>query len=180
MSAATRGDGEVGENVTANAKMIDNIPQVIDGAPDVLEVRGEVYMSHADFAALNVAQDAIGAKSFANPRNAAAGSMRQLDANVTKSRPLAFFAYAWGALSASLAKTQMSAIERLGALGFQVNPLTQICTGPAELVAHYHRIEVARPDLGYDIDGVVYKVNDLDLQRRLGFRIDHSKMGDRA
>jgi DNA ligase (NAD+) len=96
--------------------------------------------------------------------------MRQLDANVTKSRPLAFFAYAWGALSAPLAKTQMSAIERLGALGFQVNPLTQICTGPAELITHYHRIEVARPDLGYDIDGVVYKVNDLDLQRRLGFR----------
>ncbi|WP_394197894.1 NAD-dependent DNA ligase LigA [Litoreibacter albidus] len=170
VSAATRGDGEVGENVTANAKMIANIPQQISGAPDVLEVRGEVYMSHADFAALNKAQEAAGAKVFANPRNAAAGSLRQLDANVTKARPLAFFAYAWGAVSEPLADTQMKAITRLSEMGFQTNPLTRLCKGPAELVAHYADIEVARPDLGYDIDGVVYKVNELDLQRRLGFR----------
>ncbi|RLJ41674.1 DNA ligase (NAD+) [Litoreibacter meonggei] len=168
--AATRGDGEVGENVTANAKMIGNIPQTLADAPEVLEVRGEVYMSHADFAALNSAQEVAGAKSFANPRNAAAGSLRQLDPNITKSRPLAFFAYAWGALSYPLAETQMAAIARLGALGFQINPLTKICNGPSELVAHYKEIEIARPDLGYDIDGVVYKVDDLTLQRRLGFR----------
>jgi DNA ligase (NAD+) len=168
--AATRGDGEVGENVTANAKMVASIPQTLSGAPDVLEVRGEVYMSHADFAALNVAQEAAGGKNFANPRNAAAGSLRQLDPNITKSRPLGFFAYAWGAVSEPLAETQMAAIERLGALGFQINPLTKLCTGPLELVAHYKDIETARSDLGYDIDGVVYKVDDLGLQRRLGFR----------
>ncbi|TDT77662.1 DNA ligase (NAD+) [Litoreibacter halocynthiae] len=168
--AATRGDGEVGENVTANAKTIASIPQNLTGAPDILEVRGEVYMSHADFEALNAAQEAAGAKNFANPRNAAAGSLRQLDPNITKSRPLTFFAYAWGALSAPLDDTQMGAIERLGALGFQINPLTATCNGPTELVAHYKAIETARPDLGYDIDGVVYKVNDLALQRRLGFR----------
>ncbi|WP_281855988.1 NAD-dependent DNA ligase LigA [Litoreibacter halocynthiae] len=168
--AATRGDGEVGENVTANAKTIASIPQNLTGAPDILEVRGEVYMSHADFAALNAAQEAAGAKNFANPRNAAAGSLRQLDPNITKSRPLTFFAYAWGALSAPLHDTQMGAIDRLGALGFKINPLTATCNGPTELVAHYKAIETARPDLGYDIDGVVYKVNDLALQRRLGFR----------
>ncbi|WP_245781037.1 NAD-dependent DNA ligase LigA [Litoreibacter janthinus] len=168
--AATRGDGEVGENVTANARMIEGIPQTLSNAPDVLEVRGEVYMSHADFAALNAKQDAAGAKSFANPRNAAAGSLRQLDPNVTQSRPLAFFAYAWGALSEPLAETQMGAIERLGAFGFQINPLTKLCAGPNALIDHYKDIESARPDLGYDIDGVVYKVDDLALQRRLGFR----------
>lgn len=170
VSAATRGDGEVGENVTANAKMVTNIPQMIPDAPDVLEVRGEVYMSHADFAALNAAQDAAGAKNFANPRNAAAGSLRQLDANTTKSRPLAFFAYAWGALSDPLAETQFGAIEKLKSFGFQTNPLTKLCDGPVELIAHYKKIEIARPDLGYDIDGVVYKVDGLSLQRRLGFR----------
>ncbi|EPX79096.1 NAD-dependent DNA ligase LigA [Litoreibacter arenae] len=168
--AATRGDGETGENVTANAKMVASIPQRLEDAPDVLEVRGEVYMSHADFAALNEAQEAAGGKVFANPRNAAAGSLRQLDANITKSRPLAFFAYAWGAISEPLADTQMAAIERLGALGFQINPLTKLCNGPAALIDHYHEIETSRTDLGYDIDGVVYKVNDLALQRRLGFR----------
>ncbi|MEP3345967.1 NAD-dependent DNA ligase LigA [Litoreibacter sp.] len=170
VSAATRGDGEVGENVTANAKMIANVPQTIADAPELLEVRGEVYMSHEDFAALNRAQESVGAKNFANPRNAAAGSLRQLDAKITKARPLAFFAYAWGALSEPLAKAQLDAIERLGKFGFQINPLTKLCAGPKELVAHYKHIEMARPDLGYDIDGVVYKVNDLDLQRRLGFR----------
>ena len=168
--AATRGDGAVGENVTANARMIGNIPTVLKGAPEVLEVRGEVYMSHADFAALNDSQTAKGGKTFANPRNAAAGSLRQLDSNITKSRPLEFFAYAWGALSAPLAKTQMGAIERLAELGFQTNPLTELCDGPEALVAHYQSIDAQRATLGYDIDGVVYKVNDLALQARLGFR----------
>jgi DNA ligase (NAD+) len=143
---------------------------VLQGAPDVLEVRGEVYMRHADFAALNRAQEAKGGKPFANPRNAAAGSLRQLDARITKARPLAFFAYAWGEVSEPLAKTQMGAIERLAALGFSTNPLTRLCKGAAELIAHYRRIEEQRATLGYDIDGVVYKVDDLGLQRRLGFR----------
>ena len=168
--AATRGDGAVGENVTANARMVETIPQRLEGAPEVLEVRGEVYMSHADFEALNQKQEQAGGKTFANPRNAAAGSLRQLDANITKARPLSFFAYAWGALSAPLAKTQMGAIERLAELGFQTNPLTAVCDGPTALIAHYKNIEAQRATLGYDIDGVVYKVNDLALQERLGFR----------
>jgi DNA ligase (NAD+) len=168
--AATRGDGMIGENVTANARMIASIPHRLQGAPEVLEVRGEVYMSHDDFADLNARQEASGAKSFANPRNAAAGSLRQLDANITKSRPLEFFAYAWGALSAPLAPTQMGAIDRLAGLGFQTNPLTALCDGPDELISHYARIEEQRATLGYDIDGVVYKVDDLALQARLGFR----------
>ncbi|NDV98014.1 NAD-dependent DNA ligase LigA [Salipiger sp. PrR002] len=174
VQAATRGDGTEGENVTANARTIDDIPQQLDGAagnlPEVLEVRGEVYMSHADFAALNERQAARGGKSFANPRNAAAGSLRQLDAEITRARPLKFFAYAWGELSEPLAETQMGAIERLRALGFQTNPLTQLCDGPDEMIAHYRQIEEQRATLGYDIDGVVYKVNDLALQGRLGFR----------
>ncbi|TDX32652.1 NAD-dependent DNA ligase LigA [Rhodovulum visakhapatnamense] len=170
VQAATRGDGEVGENVTANARTIADIPRVLDGAPDILEVRGEVYMAHADFEALNERQAETGAKTFANPRNAAAGSLRQLDPAITAARPLKFFAYAWGEVSAPLADTQMGAIERLKALGFQVNPLTVLCDGPQALAAHYARIEQRRATLGYDIDGVVYKVNDLALQERLGFR----------
>ncbi|MFG5382011.1 NAD-dependent DNA ligase LigA [Yoonia sp. R2-816] len=170
VQAATRGDGTVGENVTANARTIDDIPERIEGAPEVLEVRGEVYMSHADFAALNERQEAAAGKTFANPRNAAAGSLRQLDASITKSRPLRFFAYAWGELSAPLADTQSGAIARLSALGFATNDLTVTCDGPTAMIAHYHMIEERRATLGYDIDGVVYKVDDLDLQRRLGFR----------
>ena len=168
--AATRGDGAVGENVTANACTIGDIPQILTGAPSVLEVRGEVYMSHADFAALNDRQLAADAKPFANPRNAAAGSLRQLDASITKSRPLRFFAYAWGALSDPLADTQMGAITRLSDFGFSTNPLTAICDGPDAMLAHYALIEEQRATLGYDIDGVVYKVDDLALQDRLGFR----------
>ena len=168
--AATRGDGETGENVTENARTIADIPKVLSGAPDLLEVRGEVYMAHADFAALNARQAAAGDKSFANPRNAAAGSLRQLDAGITAARPLRFFAYAWGALSEPLADTQSGAIARLSALGFQTNPLTQLCDGPDALLAQYRQIEAQRATLGYDIDGVVYKVDDLGLQRRLGFR----------
>ncbi len=170
MQAATRGDGAVGENVTANARTIDDIPGTLEGAPAILEVRGEVYMSHPDFEALNDRQAAAGQKTFANPRNAAAGSLRQLDANITRARPLRFFAYAWGALSDPLANTQMGAIERLNTLGFQTNPLTRLCNGPEEMIRHYRLIEQERATLGYDIDGVVYKVNDLGLQSRLGFR----------
>ena len=170
VQAATRGDGEVGENVTANALTIADIPQTLAGAPAILEVRGEVYMSHADFAALNARQEASGGKTFANPRNAAAGSLRQLDAEITRARPLRFFAYAWGELSEPLGATQMAAIERLSALGFETNPLTLRLEAAADLLAHYKDIEARRAELGYDIDGVVYKVDDLRLQERLGFR----------
>lgn len=170
VQAATRGDGEVGENVTANALTIADIPQQLTGAPEVLEVRGEVYMSHAEFDALNQRQAERGGKPFANPRNAAAGSLRQLNAEITRDRPLRFFAYAWGDLSTPLAETQMGAINRLADLGFQTNPLTKLCNSTAELIDHYRRIEQQRAGLGYDIDGVVYKVDDLDLQARLGFR----------
>jgi DNA ligase (NAD+) len=170
IQAATRGDGAVGENVTANARTITDIPHQITDAPEVLEVRGEVYMSHPDFEALNARQGKNGDKTFANPRNAAAGSLRQLDAQITRARPLRFFAYAWGALSVPLADTQMGAIERLAKLGLQTNPLTVLCDGPKAMIAQYRQIEQLRADLGYDIDGVVYKVNDLGLQSRLGFR----------
>jgi DNA ligase (NAD+) len=170
--AATRGDGEVGENVTENARTIADIPQrlVGDHIPSLMDVRGEVYMSHADFAALNARGVASGDKTFANPRNAAAGSLRQLDASITASRPLRFFAYAWGVLSDPLAKTQSGAIARLHDLGFQTNPLTTVCDGPDAMLDHYRAIEAQRATLGYDIDGVVYKVDDLALQSRLGFR----------
>jgi DNA ligase (NAD+) len=168
--AATRGDGETGEDVTANARTITDIPVMLEGAPKVLEVRGEVYMSHADFAALNQRQGAKGDKTFANPRNAAAGSLRQLDASITAARPLRFFAYAWGEVSEPLAATQSGALARLAALGFQTNPLTVLCRTPEQLLGHYRRIEESRATLGYDIDGVVYKIDDLELQRRLGFR----------
>jgi len=168
--AATRGDGQTGENVTQNARTIRDIPHKLDNAPEVLEVRGEVYMLHADFEALNQSQAAKNQKTFANPRNAAAGSLRQLDATITRDRPLAFFAYAWGDLSEPLADTQMGSVERLARLGFSTNPLTKLCDGPDALIAHYRKIEQARATLGYDIDGVVYKVDDLALQGRLGFR----------
>ncbi len=168
--AATRGDGEVGEDVTANAKYVAGIPHHIDNAPEILEVRGEVYMEHAAFEALNARQAAAGDKPFSNPRNAAAGSLRQLDASITATRPLAFFAYAWGALSAPLAETQMGAIQRLAAMGFATNPLTMLCDSPKALLKQYREIERQRATLGYDIDGVVYKVNDLTLQARLGMR----------
>ena len=170
VQAATRGDGAVGENVTANAETVADIPQTLTGAPDVLEVRGEIYMSHSDFADLNERQSTAGAKTFANPRNAAAGSLRQLDPSITRSRPLRFFAYAWGVTSEPLAKTQFAAINRLSELGFSTNPLTQTCDSPQEMVDHYRQIEADRGELSYDIDGVVYKVNDLALQGRLGYR----------
>ncbi|MEM6740662.1 MAG: NAD-dependent DNA ligase LigA, partial [Pseudomonadota bacterium] len=135
-----------------------------------LEVRGEVYMSHEDFAALNARQKEAGAKTFANPRNAAAGSLRQLDSEITRARPLRFFAYAWGELSEPLADTQSASIARLKALGFQTNDLVGRFEDLAELLAHYAKIEAQRATLGYDIDGVVYKVDELSLQQRLGYR----------
>ncbi len=168
--AATRGDGTTGEVVTRNARTIGDIPATLDGAPDVLEVRGEVYMHHDDFAALNERQAARGGKTFANPRNAAAGSLRQLDPEITASRPLRFFAYGWGVVAEQLAPTQAEALSRLEALGFPVNPLTQTCDSLDAMLAHYAEIEHRRGGLGYDIDGVVYKVDDLALQARLGFR----------
>ncbi|MEP4195881.1 MAG: NAD-dependent DNA ligase LigA [Aliishimia sp.] len=170
VQAATRGDGQTGENVTANARTIQDIPDKLTGAPDVLEIRGEVYMSHFDFEALNASQVEKGGKIFANPRNAAAGSLRQLNSAITAARPLKFFAYAWGEVSDDLAETQMGAIDRLKALDFVTNPLTTVCSGPVSMVSHYRKIEEQRATLGYDIDGVVYKVNHLKLQERLGFR----------
>lgn len=168
--AATRGDGTVGENVTENALTVSDIPAGLQDAPAVLEVRGEIYMTHVDFAALNARAEQRGDKVFANPRNAAAGSLRQLDPAITASRPLRFFAYSWGDLSEPLADTQMSSVERLGSLGFQINPLTRLCEDTDGLLAHYRMIEARRATLDYDIDGVVYKVNDLGYQARLGFR----------
>lgn len=169
--AATRGDGAEGENVTRNVQTIADIPSRLQGtpAPDVFEVRGEIYMSHSDFAALNEKQMAAGKDAFANPRNAAAGSLRQLDPTITASRPLRFFAYAWGEVSALPATTQHEAVLALGGYGFPINPLLKRCTSVEELIGHYHHIEEQRASLGYDIDGVVYKVDDLDYQRRLGF-----------
>lgn len=170
ISAATRGDGQTGENVTANARTIEDIPGHLSGdVPDVLEVRGEVYMGHADFQALNARQEESGGKTFANPRNAAAGSLRQLDSSVTASRPLKFFAYAWGEIGEMPRETQMEMVEWFATLGFRVNPLMRRFTSVEALIEHYHAIEEERGELGYDIDGVVYKVDRLDLQKRLGF-----------
>ncbi len=222
VSAATRGDGSEGEDVTANVKTIKEVPQrlipcvplplwervperagegsikdkninpssvaarhllpqgekeeksALSNPPEVIEIRGEIYMCHADFAALNAAQQANGAKIFANPRNAAAGSLRQLDSRITASRPLHFFAYAWGEIiwgevSDMPSQSQMGMVEAFHAYGFQTNPLMKLCHTAEELIAHYRMIEEQRATLGYDIDGVVYKVNDLALQQRLGF-----------
>ena len=170
VQAATRGDGAEGENVTANVKTIDDVPDKLTGkVPAVLEVRGEIYMSHKDFAALNKKQIQDGEKTFANPRNAAAGSLRQLDSSITASRPLRFFAYAWGEAPELPGVTQWDVVMGFKKLGFPVNPLMKLCRSSEELLAHYRSIEERRADLGYDIDGVVYKVNRLDWQARLGF-----------
>jgi len=167
--AATRGDGAVGEDVTANARTISDIPQRIAGAPDVLEVRGEVYMSKADFAALNQRQEAAGGKVFANPRNGAAGSLRQKDSSVTAARPLRFLAHGWGELSEPLAETQHESMKRIEGFGIPVSDLLVRCDELDAMLAHYRKIEQERADLPFDIDGVVYKVDRLDLQERLGF-----------
>ncbi|HEV2603938.1 MAG TPA: NAD-dependent DNA ligase LigA [Microvirga sp.] len=171
VTAATRGDGAVGEDVTANARTVRDIPLSLsgDGVPEVCEVRGEVYLSHEDFAGINARQAAAGKPLFANPRNAAAGSLRQLDANITASRPLRFFAYAWGEMSAMPSSNQYGMIECFKHWGLVTNPLTRRCASIEELLEHYHAIETDRANLGYDIDGVVYKVDDLGLQNRLGF-----------
>ena len=165
---ATRGDGTTGEDVTANVRTIGGVPQRIADAPDVLEVRGEVYMSKADFEALNERQEAAGGKIFANPRNAAAGSLRQKDPGITAARPLRFFAHGWGELSEALGETQLEAMKRIESFGIPVTELLVRCDGTQEMLAHYRAIEAARADLPFDIDGVVYKVDRLDYQERLG------------
>jgi DNA ligase (NAD+) len=175
VQALTRGDGLIGEDVTANVRTICDIPQAIDGAPAVFEVRGEVYMAKDDFAALNarLLAEAEGtgkeARQFANPRNAAAGSLRQKDAAVTASRPLRFLAWGWGEVAALPGATQVEVIRTIAAMGF---PVSELFVGPVDLetaLAQYKRIEAARADLPFDIDGVVYKVDRLDWQTRLGF-----------
>ncbi|WP_160009572.1 NAD-dependent DNA ligase LigA [Rhizobium sp. 18055] len=171
VSAATRGDGTTGENVTANVKTIKDIPNTLPAdAPDVVEVRGEVYMAKSDFLALNAQMEAEGKQTYVNPRNTAAGSLRQLDAKVTASRNLRFFAYAWGEISEMPADTQLGMVEAFGKWGFPINPLMKRLSSVEDIIGHYREIGLKRPDLDYDIDGVVYKVDRLDLQARLGFR----------
>ena len=168
--AATRGDGTTGENVTANALRISDIPRNLSTKIDILEVRGEVYMEQKDFETLNQNQGFLGKKIFANPRNAAAGSLRQLDPVITAERPLKFLAYAWGELAEPLDKTQFGAIKKLKDLGFKTNSHTKLCKNIDEALSHYNKLSKIRSELGYDIDGIVYKVDSLNLQSRLGFR----------
>ena len=177
VSGATRGDGAVGEDVTANLMTLTTVPKNLSGQdwPDVLEVRGEVYIQHQDFETMNKAQLAAGKDMYKNPRNAAAGSLRQIDPSVTAKRPLKLFAYAWGELSSPIAETQHAAVAKLKSWGFDINPLTKLHQSVDEMIAHYRHIETNRSGLGYDIDGVVYKVNDLALQERLGFVSRHPR-----
>ncbi len=168
VTGATRGDGAVGEDVTENLRTLDEIPKTIEGAPGVLEVRGEVYMTRRDFLEMNERQEAAGEKVFANPRNAAAGSLRQLDSAITAARPLKLFAYAWGELSAPVGETQWDFLAALQKWGFPVNPLARVCGSVEEILENYQRLSEARAGLDYDIDGIVYKVNRLDWQERLG------------
>jgi DNA ligase (NAD+) len=171
VQAATRGDGRVGEDVTANVRTIGDIPKTLKGSgwPDVIEVRGEVYLGHEEFAALNAAAEKAGQKTYANPRNAAAGSLRQIDSAITAQRPLKFFAYAWGLISAPFSQTQWEALGKLKAWGFSTTPQSERVENAAGLLAAYARMEAERPKLAFDIDGVVYKVDRLDWQQRLGF-----------
>lgn len=168
---ATRGDGRVGEDVTENLRTISEIPHRLKGSgwPDIIEVRGEVYLGHEDFAALNRSAAEAGQKLYANPRNAAAGSLRQIDPKITAQRPLRFFAYAWGLTSAPFAQGQAEALKALADWGFVTNPQTQSVIGAEGLLAAYSDFEGLRPKLNFDIDGVVYKVDRLDWQQRLGF-----------
>ncbi len=171
VQGATRGDGRTGEDVTANLRTLADIPKRLAGSgwPELIEVRGEVYLSHAAFAAMNAGADAAGGRVYANPRNAASGSLRQIDARITAQRPLRFFAYAWGELSAPFSETQWDALGALAAWGFPVNPLSCRVEGAAGLTARYRELQALRAELGYDIDGVVYKLDRLDWQERLGF-----------
>jgi DNA ligase (NAD+) len=170
VQGATRGDGAEGEDITANLKTISDIPLRLKGKPpDVLEVRGEVYMTEKGFAALNKAQEKAEKPTYANPRNSAAGSVRQLDPAITAARSLNFFAYAWGEISERPAKTQMGMLEKFTDYGFVVNPLARRCQTTEQILKFYRDVESKRARLGYDIDGVVYKVDRLDLQERLGF-----------
>ena len=171
VTAATRGDGTTGENVTANILTIKEIPTELPAdAPDIVEVRGEVYMAKSDFLALNAQMEAEGKQTYVNPRNTASGSLRQLDPKVTANRKLRFFAYAWGEISQMPAETQWDMVQIFGRWGFPINPLTRRLSSVADIIGHYSDIGLQRPDLDYDIDGVVYKVDRLDLQARLGFR----------
>ncbi|MGZ2484491.1 DNA ligase (NAD+) [Rhizobium pisi] len=171
VTAATRGDGTTGENVTANIRTIAEIPNKLPkGVPAVVEIRGEVYMAKSDFLALNRQMEAEGKQTYVNPRNTAAGSLRQLDAKVTASRKLKFFAYAWGEMSEMPADTQFAMVQTFKEWGFPVNPLMKRLNSVADILAHYDEIGLERPGLDYDIDGVVYKVDSLELQGRLGFR----------
>ncbi len=171
VTAATRGDGAEGEDVTANIRTLEDVPKKLKGrnVPDICEVRGEVYMTKHAFLALNERQKAAGDTIFANPRNSAAGSLRQKDPKVTASRPLGFFAYAWGEMSAMPADTQSGMIKWFESCGFKTNPLTKLCRSTEELIAFHRKIEEGRAELDYDIDGVVYKVDRIDWQERLGF-----------
>jgi DNA ligase (NAD+) len=169
VQAATRGDGTTGEDVTANIRTLSDVPSVLAGdAVDILEVRAEVYMAREDFLALNERQKALSEKVFANPRNAAAGSLRQLDVSITASRPLKMFVYGFGETSAPVAKTHWEILERLRILGFQVNPLSELCETVDDLLVFYQKLEGRRAELPYDVDGIVYKVNRIDWQDRLG------------
>lgn len=168
---ATRGDGAVGEDITENLRTIKDIPHRLEGSdwPDLIEIRGEVYMTHADFKALNEASAAEGGQVYVNPRNTAAGSLRQLDPTITAKRKLRFFAYGWGEASTLPADNQYDIVQAFGRWGFAINPLTIRTTTTPEMLAHYRMIEAQRATLGYDIDGVVYKLNRLDLRERWGF-----------
>src|ERR1700761_8197072 len=170
VQGATRGDGQEGEDITANLKTISDIPLRLEGKPPaVLEVRGEIYMTHKAFETLNKRQEKDGKPTYANPRNSAAGSVRQLDPSITAGRSLNFFAYTWGEISDMPAKTQSGMLEKFEEYGFAVNPLVKRCETLEEVLKFYRDIETRRARLGYDIDGVVYKVDRLDLQERLGF-----------
>ena len=181
VTAATRGDGLVGEDITANCRTISDIPQKLAGdaanMPETMEIRGEIYFMVADFYALNQARNAAGEAAFANPRNAAAGSVRQLDSSITASRPLKFFAYALGSvedeagqkISQNFAASHWQLLAQLQKWGFAVNPLRQLCQNTQQVLDFYHKIATERSSIPYDIDGVVYKVNRFDWQQRLGY-----------
>lgn len=171
VEAATRGDGTQGENVTANVRTIKSVPHELKGpgVPRTIDIRGEIFMDRADFQKMNEQQAADGLKIFANPRNAAAGSLRQLDAKLTAKRPLRFFAYGWGEASSLPDDTQAGVVTAMGRWGLPINPRMTVCAGSEDLLAYYRELAADRANLGYDIDGVVYKVNRLDYQTRLGF-----------